>query len=246
MPEFRKTDVGLPAASVGSPSMRLLVIEDESKLAAYLHKGLTENGYVVDVAADGIDGRHLALEGAYDLFLLDVMLPGVDGFGVLKAIRSRGNAPVLMLTARDKVDDRVKGLQEGADDYLPKPFAFSELLARVGALLRRAQPGVISPTRLQIADLELDLESRKVARAGRRLDLTAKEFQLLALLMRRQGRILSRTTLAEQVWDMNFDSGTNAVEVAIRRLRAKIDDHFTPKLLHNVRGMGYVLEVRKS
>jgi len=226
--------------------MRLLVIEDESKLADYLHKGLSENGYVVDVARDGIEGRHLATQGEYDLLLLDLMLPGIDGFGVLKAVRSRGNTPVLMLTARDKVEDRVRGLQEGADDYLVKPFAFSELLARVGALLRRgAGGGAQSPTQLRLADLEVDLVSRKVHRADKRLDLTAKEFTLLSLLMRRGGQILSRTTLAEQVWDMNFDSDTNVVEVAVRRLRAKLDDPFTPKLLHTVRGMGYVLEERQ-
>jgi two-component system, OmpR family, copper resistance phosphate regulon response regulator CusR len=227
--------------------MRLLVIEDESKLAAYLHKGLTENGYVVDVAANGIDGRHLALEGAYDLFLLDVMLPGVDGFAVLKSIRARGNAPVLMLTARDKVDDRVRGLQEGADDYLVKPFAFSELLARVGALLRRgAANGSGLTTQIQLADLEIDLASRKAHRARQRLELTAKEFTLLTLLLRRRGQVLSRTTLAEQVWDMNFDADTNGVEVAVRRLRSKIDDPFPVKLLHTVRGMGYVLEDRSA
>jgi two-component system copper resistance phosphate regulon response regulator CusR len=227
--------------------MRLLVIEDEAKLAAYLHKGLTENGYVVDIAANGIDGRHMALEGSYDLFLLDVMLPGVDGFGILKSIRSRGNAPVLMLTARDKVDDRVRGLQEGADDYLVKPFAFSELLARVGALLRRgAGNGNGLTTHLQLGDLELDLASRKAYRARQRLELTAKEFTLLTLLLRRRGQVLSRTTLAEQVWDMNFDSDTNVVEVAVRRLRSKIDDPFPVKLLHTVRGMGYVLEDRSA
>jgi two-component system, OmpR family, copper resistance phosphate regulon response regulator CusR len=227
--------------------MRLLVIEDESKLAAYLQKGLSENGYVVDVAANGIDGRHLALEGLYDLFVLDVMLPGIDGFGVLKAIRTRGNAPVLMLTARDKIDDRVRGLQEGADDYLVKPFAFSELLARVGALLRRGGGnGNGLTTQLKLADLEVDLASRKAYRAGQRLELTAKEFTLLTLLLRRRGQILSRTTLAEQVWDMNFDSDTNVVEVAVRRLRAKMDDPFPVKLLHTVRGMGYVLEDRST
>jgi two-component system copper resistance phosphate regulon response regulator CusR len=228
-------------------TMRLLVIEDEPKLAAYLHKGLTENGYVVDVAANGIDGRHLALEGSYDLFLLDVMLPGVDGFGVLKSIRARGNAPVLMLTARDKVDDRVRGLQEGADDYLVKPFAFSELLARIGALLRRGLSTTNGlTTQLQLADLQLDLASRKAYRAGQRLELTAKEFALLTLLLRRRGQILSRTTIAEQVWDMNFDSDTNVVEVAVRRLRSKIDEPFAAKLLHTVRGMGYVLEDRSA
>ncbi len=223
---------------------RLLVVEDQPKVAEYLRQGLSENGHVVDVARDGAGGLQLALGGGYELVLLDIMLPVLDGFAVLQAIRSKNRTPVLMLTARDAVEDRVRGLQEGADDYLPKPFAFSELLARVAALLRRAQPGGFSPTRLQIADLELDLESRKVMRAGERVDLTAKEFQLLALLLRRQGRILSRTTLAEQVWDMHFDTGTNAVEVAIRRLRAKMDDPFIPKLLHTVRGMGYVLEVR--
>lgn len=226
--------------------MRLLVIEDEPKLADYLRKGLSENGYVVDVANDGIRGRLLACDGSYDLVLLDLMLPGVDGFGVLKAMRERGQTPVLMLTARDKVEDRVHGLQEGADDYLVKPFAFSELLARVGALLRRGAAPVASAVQWRLADLELDLASRKAQRAGRRLELTAKEFTLLTLLLRRRGQILSRTTLAEQVWDMNFDSDTNVVEVAVRRLRAKLDDPFANKLLHTVRGMGYVLEDRSA
>jgi two-component system, OmpR family, copper resistance phosphate regulon response regulator CusR len=226
--------------------MRLLVIEDEAKLAQYLHKGLSENGHVVDVAHDGIEGRRLALDGEYDLVLLDLMLPGVDGFGVLSAIRAqRRNLPVLMLTARDKVEDRVRGLEQGADDYLVKPFAFSELLARVHALLRRGQQlGAAPVTQLTLADLELDLLSRRAQRGAQRLDLTAKEFNLLALLLRRRGQILSRTTLAEQVWDMNFDSDTNVVEVAVRRLRAKLDDPFDAKLLHTVRGMGYVLEER--
>ena len=225
--------------------MRLLVIEDEPKLADYLHKGLSENGYVVDVAADGIRGRLLACEGEYDLVLLDLMLPGIDGFGVLKAMRERGQTPVLMLTARDKIEDRVRGLQDGADDYLVKPFAFSELLARVGALLRRGAATSATTTQMRLADLELDLASRKAHRDGRRLDLTAKEFTLLTLLLRRRGQILSRTTLAEQVWDMNFESNTNVVEVAVRRLRSKLDDPFAKKLLHTVRGMGYVLEDRE-
>jgi len=224
--------------------MRLLVIEDEPKLADYLHKGLSENGYVVDVARDGIAGRHLATQGQYDLVLLDVMLPGIDGFGVLAALRARSGMPVLMLTARDQVDDRVRGLQEGADDYLVKPFAFSELLARVAALLRRGGSAAHAATQLRLADLAVDLVSRKAMRAEQRLDLTAKEFSLLSLLLRRRGQILSRTTLAEQVWDMNFDSDTNVVEVAVRRLRAKLDDPFPAKLLHTVRGMGYVLEER--
>jgi heavy metal response regulator len=222
--------------------MRVLVIEDEQKTADYLRKGLTEYGYVVDVARDGIDGKHLATEGEYDLIVLDLMLPGVDGYEVLTALRQTRETPVLMLTARDKVEDRVRGLQSGADDYLVKPFAFSELLARVQALLRRGR--VQEPTVYRLADLEVDLIKRKAFRAGQRLDLTAKEFMLLTLLLRRQGQILSRTTIAEQVWDMNFDSDTNVVDVAIRRLRAKFDDPFAAKLLHTVRGMGYVLEIR--
>jgi len=226
--------------------MRILVIEDDTKLAGYLKKGLSQSGYVVDLAHDGIDGRHLAVEGEYDLVLLDVMLPGVDGFGVLTALRKTKHMPVLMLTARDKVEDRVRGLRDGADDYLVKPFSFSELLARVGALLRRAGPKAQpTATLLQLGDLELDLARRKAHRAGQRLDLTAKEFSLLALLLGRQGEVLSRTVLAEQVWDVNFDSETNVIEVAIRRLRAKLDAPFADKLLHTVRGMGYVLERRE-
>ena len=228
--------------------MRLLVIEDEVKLAQYLHKGLGENGHVVDVAHDGIEGRRLATGGDYDLVLLDVMLPGVDGFGVLQAIRAeKRGLPVLMLTARDRVEDRVRGLEQGADDYLVKPFAFSELLARVGALLRRGQqPGNAPATELHLADLRLDLLSRRAERGSERLDLTAKEFKLLALLLRRRGQILSRTTLAEQVWDMNFDSDTNIAEVAVRRLRAKLDDPYPLKLIHTVRSAGYVLEDRTA
>ncbi|WP_445209940.1 heavy metal response regulator transcription factor [Bordetella bronchiseptica] len=225
--------------------MRILVIEDEPKLADYLHKGLSEQSHIVDVARDGVNGRHLALEGDYELVILDVMLPDIDGFAVLAALRAAGrNTPVLMLTARDRVEDRVRGLEGGADDYLVKPFAFSELLARVHALQRRGRSQ--ESTLLRLADLELDLASRKAQRGGRRLDLTAKEFSLLALLLRRQGQILSRTTLAEQVWDMNFDSDTNVIDVAIRRLRGKLDDPYDAKLLHTVRGMGYVLESRPS
>ncbi len=223
--------------------MRILVIEDEPKLADYLHKGLSEQSYVVDLARDGIDGRHLAVEGAYDLIVLDVMLPGLDGFDVLAAVRAVKDTPILMLTARDAVEDRVRGLEGGADDYLVKPFAFSELLARVQALLRRGRSQ--EPTVFRLADLELDVARRKVLRDGRRLDLTAKEFALLTLLLRRQGQVLSRTTLAEQVWDMNFDSDTNVIDVAVRRLRGKLDDPYPTKLLHTVRGMGYVLEWRQ-
>ena len=224
--------------------MRLLLIEDEIRLANYLKKGLSENGFVVDVAHDGIDGRHLAIEGDYDLVVMDVMLPGIDGFGVLAALRPRKQMPILMLTARDKLEDRVRGLQSGADDYLIKPFAFSELLARIHALLRRGTSAHAGSTLLELGSLQLNLERRKAERDGRRLDLTAKEFSLLTLLMRRQGQVLSRTELAEQVWDMNFDSDTNVVEVAVRRLRAKLDDPFGEPLLHTVRGMGYVLERR--
>jgi heavy metal response regulator len=236
-------------ARVGPPGcvdMRLLVVEDELKLAAYLHKGLTEEGFVVDVAHNGVDGLHLAMECDYDLLVLDAMLPGIDGLGVLAALRQSKQTPVLMLTARIRVEDRVKGLQSGADDYLVKPFAFSELVARIQVLLRRARPlrEADGAAVLGLADLELDLLRRRATRAGRRLDLTAKEFNLLALLLRRQGEVLSRTEIAEQVWDMNFDSATNVIDVAIRRLRGKLDVPFKRALLHTVRGMGYVLEAR--
>ena len=232
--------------SLGCPGMRLLVVEDEIKLAAYLHKGLTEEGFVVDLAHNGVDGLHLAMEGDYDLLVLDAMLPGIDGLSVLAALRQSKQTPVLMLTARIRVEDRVKGLQSGADDYLVKPFAFSELVARIQVLLRRARPlrEADGAAVLGLADLELDLLRRKATRAGRRLDLTAKEFNLLALLLRRQGEVLSRTEIAEQVWDMNFDSATNVIDVAIRRLRGKLDVPFERALLHTVRGMGYVLEAR--
>lgn len=226
--------------------MRLLVIEDEIKLAEYLRKGLSEEGYVVDMAHNGIDGLHLAMEGDYDLLVLDSMLPGIDGLGLLAALRQSKQTPVLMLTARGRVEDRVRGLQAGADDYLVKPFAFSELVARVRVLLRRArskhEPD--GATVLSLADLEMDLLRRKATRSGRRLDLTAKEFTLLALLLRRQGEVLSRTEIAEQVWDINFDSATNVIDVAVRRLRGKLDAPFERTLLHTVRGMGYVLEAR--
>ena len=227
--------------------MKVLVIEDEIKLADYLRKGLTEEGFVVDVAHNGIDGLHLATELAYDLIVLDGMLPGIDGLAVLAALRQSRQTPVLMLTARGQVEDRVRGLQGGADDYLVKPFAFSELVARMHVLLRRSV-GTAHPaaeaTMLRMADLELDLIRRRATRAGQRLDLTAKEFNLLSLLLRRQGEVLSRTELASQVWDMNFDSETNVVEVAVRRLRLKLDQPFEQPLLHTVRGMGYVLELR--
>ncbi|PJM70010.1 heavy metal response regulator transcription factor [Achromobacter ruhlandii] len=227
--------------------MKILVIEDEKKLAEYLRRALTEHSYVVDVAMDGVSGLHLARESQYDLILLDVMLPGMDGFSVLHELRKTDRVPVLMLTARDKLEDRVKGLRDGADDYLAKPFDLSELLARVLALGRRSGHNVAEAggqNVLRIGDLELDLLRRRAYRAGTRLDLTAKEFTLLALLMRKQGEVLSRLELAEQVWDINFNSNTNVVEVAVRRLRGKVDDPFEKKLLHTVRGMGYVLETR--
>ena len=226
--------------------MKILVVEDEVKLAEYLRKGLTDEGFTVDVANNGIDGLHLAIEGQHDVIVLDRMLPGIDGLGVLAALRQSKQTPVLMLTALSRVEDRVTGLQGGADDYLVKPYAFSELVARIQVLLRRASPdrGQAEATVLNLANLELDLLRRKATRAGQRLDLTAKEFNLLTLLLRRKGQVLSRTQIAEQVWDMNFDSETNVVEVAIRRLRSKMDQPFDRPLLHTMRGMGYVLEDR--
>lgn len=222
--------------------MRILVVEDEPKTGDYLKQGLSESGFVVDLARDGLDGLHLALTEAYDLAILDVMLPGIDGWQVLQGIRRSGKEmPVLFLTARDAVDDRVKGLELGADDYLVKPFAFAELLARVRTLLRRGSKTKEADV-LRAADLELDLLRRRVTRGGKRIDLTSKEFSLLELLLRRQGEVLPRSLIASQVWDMNFDSDTNVIEVAIRRLRAKIDDGFDLKLIRTARGMGYVLE----
>jgi two-component system copper resistance phosphate regulon response regulator CusR len=223
--------------------MRILIIEDERKTAAFLNKGLSESGFVVDTEENGEQGLLLALGKDYDLIILDVMLPGRDGWSILSTLRQSGNhIPVLFLTARDAVQDRVKGLELGADDYLIKPFAFSELLARVRLLLRRA-PARQSET-LQIADLEIEFARQKATRSGNRLDLTAKEFALLSLLARRTGEVLSRTLIAEQVWDINFDSDTNVIDVAIRRLRSKADDPFEKKLIHTVRGVGYVLEDR--
>nr|WP_249115817.1 heavy metal response regulator transcription factor [Azoarcus sp. L1K30] len=225
----------------GLPSVKILIVEDEPKTGDYLRQGLVEAGFVVDLARDGLDGLHLALSGDYDLVVLDVMLPSLDGWGVLKSVRRSGqHMPVLFLTARDQVEDRVRGLELGADDYLVKPFAFSELLARVRTLLRRGKAK--EPEVLRVADLELDLLRRRVTRAGARIDLTAKEFLLLELLLRRQGEVLPRSLIASQVWDMNFDSDTNVIEVAVRRLRAKVDEPFEQRLIRTVRGMGYVLE----
>jgi two-component system, OmpR family, copper resistance phosphate regulon response regulator CusR len=223
--------------------MRLLIVEDQQKAAAYLRKGLEENGFVVDVASDGVEGLHRARSGEYDLVVLDVMLPGRDGWSVLTELRQAGHqTPVLFLTARDAVEDRVKGLELGGDDYLVKPFSFAELLARVRSLLRRG-PGR-QPEMVRIGDLELDLIRHKATRGGQRLELTPKEFALLSLLARRSGEVLSRTLIAEQVWDMNFDSDSNVVDVHVRRLRSKVDAPFAIKLIHTVRGIGYVLEER--
>ncbi len=225
----------------GSTSMKVLIVEDEVKTGDYLRQGLSEAGYVVDLARDGLDGLHLALDGDYHLIVLDIMLPSLDGWGVLQTLRRSGReTPVLFLTARDEVADRVRGLELGADDYLVKPFAFAEFLARVRTLLRRGR--ISEPEVLRSSNLELDLLRRRVIRDGQRIDLTAKEFALLELLLRRQGEVLPRSLIASQVWDMNFDSDTNVIEVAVRRLRAKVDDAFEPKLIRTVRGMGYVLE----
>ena len=222
--------------------MKILVVEDEPKTGDYLKQGLVEAGFVVDLARNGVDGLHLCETGAYDLAILDVMLPQLDGWQVLAGMRRAGREmPVLFLTARDQVEDRVKGLELGADDYLVKPFAFAELLARVRTLLRRGSRSK-EAEQLRVADLELDLLRRRVTRGGQRIDLTAKEFALLELLLRHRGEVLPRSLIASQIWDMNFDSDTNVIEVAVRRLRAKMDDGFEPKLIRTVRGMGYVLE----
>ena len=223
--------------------MKILIVEDEVKIGDYLHQGLTEAGFVVDLARNGLDGHHLAMTESFDLIILDVKLPDVDGWRILQSLREAENqVPVLFLTARDSIDDRVKGLELGADDYLVKPFAFAELLARVRTLLRRgATPA--TDTTLKVADLKLDLMRHKASRGGQKIQLTSKEFSLLELLMRRQAEVLPRSLIASQVWDMNFDSDTNVIDVAIRRLRAKIDDNFEIKLIHTIRGMGYSLDV---
>ena len=221
--------------------MKILLVEDEIKTGDYLKQGLTEAGYITDWVKDGLSGQHQASTDDYDLVILDVMLPELNGWQVLAAIRRAGKTmPVLFLTARDQVEDRVKGLELGADDYLVKPFAFAELLARVKTLLRRGR--IREDDMLQVADLELDIRRRRAMRAGRRIDLTAKEFALLELLMRREGEILPHSLIASQVCDMNFNSDTNVVEVAIKRLRTKVDTPADSKLIRTVRGMGYVLE----
>ena len=222
--------------------MRILVVEDEAKTADYLRKGLEESGYRVEVALNGLDGQQLIQAQAFDLIILDVMLPGLDGWQLLQIIRQNSQTPVLFLTARDAVEDRVKGLELGADDYLVKPFSYAELLARVRTLLRRGPPR--ESAHFQVADLQLDLLRRHVSRQGESINLTNKEFALLHLLLSREGEVLSRAFIAAQVWQMNFDSDTNVVDVAIRRLRAKVDDPYPQKLIHTVRGMGYLLGVQ--
>ena len=226
--------------------MKILIVEDEPKTGDYLRQGLREAGFVVDLVQDGLDGLHLGIEGDQDLIILDVMLPRMDGWGVLQALTQAGiRTPVIFLTAKDQVEDRVRGLELGAADYLVKPFSFAELLARVRNVLRRG-PATIESSVLQVADLEIDLLRRRVSRAGKRIDLTPKEFGLLELLVRRQGEVLPRSLIASLVWDMNFDSDTNVIEVAMRRLRAKVDEGFEVRLIQTVRGMGYVLEANRA
>lgn len=223
--------------------MKILLVEDEHKTGDYLKQGLTEAGYLTDWVTDGITGQHQALTEDYDLIILDVMLPQRNGWQIIQAIREYGKTlPILFLSARDQVEDRVRGLDLGADDYLVKPFAFAELLSRVKSLLRRGQ-SKDDQYIITIADLELDVRKRRVTRAGQRIDLTAKEFALMELFMRRPGEVLPRALIASQIWDMNFDSDSNVVEVAIKRLRTKVDHGFSPKLIQNIRGMGYVLEI---
>jgi two-component system copper resistance phosphate regulon response regulator CusR len=226
--------------------VKILIVEDEPKTGDYLRLGLREAGFVVDLVQDGLDGLHLGIEGDQDLIILDVMLPRMDGWGVLQALTQAGiRTPVIFLTAKDQVEDRVRGLELGAADYLVKPFSFAELLARVRNVLRRG-PTATESSVLQVADLEVDLLRRRVSRAGKRIDLTPKEFGLLELLVRRQGEVLPRSLIASLVWDMNFDSDTNVIEVAVRRLRAKVDEGFEVRLIQTVRGMGYVLEPNRA
>ncbi len=223
--------------------MKILIVEDEKRAAEYLRQGLAENGFTVESALNGTDGLHLAITGDHDLVILDIMLPGIDGFAVLSALRTAKQIPVLMLTARGQTSDKVKGFDLGADDYLVKPFQFPELLARVRALLKRGHCAPLENV-LRVADLEIDPVKHSALRGGRQIELSAKEFALLSLLARRTGEVLSRTEIASQVWDINFDSDTNVVEVAIRRLRVKVDKPFEVKLIHTMRGVGYVLDAK--
>ena len=223
--------------------MRVLVVEDEEKILSFLRKGLRESGYTVDAATNGTEGLQMALNREYDLIILDIMLPGIDGWKVMERLRdAKKEVPVLFLTARDTVQDRIKGLELGADDYLIKPFAFSELIARMRTILRRGP--IKSSETVRIGDLELDFTAHRATRSGKRLDLTPKEFALLSLLARRSGEVMTRVRIAERIWDVDFQSETNVVDVHMRRLRAKVDDPFEKKLIHTVRGVGYVLEER--
>ncbi|WP_053121037.1 heavy metal response regulator transcription factor [Pseudomonas sp. P1.31] len=217
--------------------MNILVVEDEPKAGNYLLNGLQELGYSVSLARNGADGLHLALEHSFDVVVLDVMMPKMDGWEVLRRLRKEADTPVLFLTARDDIADRVKGLELGADDYLIKPFSFAELVARLRTLTRRGP--IHEDEQLQIADLQIDVLKRRVSRGGVRITLTNKEFALLQLFATHTGQVLARSLIASRVWDMNFDSDTNVVDVAVRRLRAKIDDPFQLKLIHSVRGIGY-------
>lgn len=221
--------------------MKLLVVEDEPKTAHFLKRGFSEAGFNVEVALDGVEALRFIEACPFDLIVLDLMLPGTDGLRILTWLRQSGKSmPVLILTARDSVEDRVTGLELGADDYLVKPFAFSELLARVRTILRR--PPVREAATQRVGDLEMDVAAHRAARAGLRLDLTAREFQLLALLVQKRGEVLTRTMIAQSVWDMKFSGDMNVVDVSVRRLRSKLDDPFPTKLLRTVRGVGYVLE----
>jgi len=222
--------------------MKILVIEDEKRVAQFLKKGFQEEAYAVDVASDGVQGLTLALTGDYDAIVLDIMLPRKNGFEVLQELRREKIAtPILILSSKSEVEDRVEGLNLGADDYLPKPFAFSEALARIRSIMRRQQGTEDRASELTLADLKVDLLSRRVTRSGTPITLTNKEFQVLEYLLRNKGRVLSRVILTEHIWDMNFDTETNIVDVVINRLRRKIDDHFSPPLIHTVRGVGYVM-----
>ncbi len=235
--------LGQPEISWHTAAMKLLLIEDNQRASAWVRKGLEEAGYIVDHTADGRDGLHLALSHPYSLVILDIMLPGMDGWQVLQTLRTASNTPVICLTARDSVDDRVKGLELGANDYLVKPFSFAELLARVRNQLRQQTP---HGTTLRVADLVMDSSRLQVTREGKPIALTRKEFMLLWLLASRHGEILPRTLLASEIWGVNFDSETNIVDVAIRRLRRKVDDPFSHKLIMTVRGMGYCLSEKGS
>jgi len=222
--------------------MRILIVEDEKKVAGFIKKGLEEETYAVDAAHDGEEGFHLASMNQYDMIILDLMLPKMDGLEVLTRLRDKKiNIPILLLTAKDAVEDKVTGLNKGADDYLTKPFAFSELLARVRSLLRRGQAE--TKTELKVGDLSLDLVSHKVNRNGEEIELTGKEYSLLEYFMRNEGKVLTRTMIAEHVWDYNFDTFTNVIDVYVNHLRKKIDKQYPAKLLHTLRGVGYVMRI---